>query len=146
MSRRVRCTLALFGSLCLLARAPGLSQVSEAAWTDRVHAKGTFTAGTVSPATALQCTVPSLGSVRFTWTAPVGGVTRTGYSWTLTGASNNSGTLAASATTVTVSVSLVTLGSSTFRVRATAAGGWTSTAATGTVNAVSALLVNCSVP
>lgn len=90
-----------------------------------------------------------LGQAKFSWTAPAaGGMTRTGYNWTLTGAHSDSGTLLASATTVTVGVSLVTLGTSTFtlRARGSAASGWLSTPVTGRVRALSSTFVDCSVP
>lgn len=121
-------------------------QSTLAAWTDTEYATGSLQAGTVSPPTNLQCTAGLATPPTFTWTLPVGGLTRTGFTWSLSGAFTGGGTLGASATSVTVPGGLLGLGTGTFRLVANGPGGWTSTAVTGTVGMLTALLYSCSVP
>ena len=143
--------LAGAGAVCLVVGAPQLARPTLASWKNSEFAKMTLTAKTVNPPTALACTTTGLilGKAKFSWTEPAaGGMTRTGYTWTLGGASTDSGTLMPDATTVTVGVSLLTLGTSTFTLRAkgSTASGWTSTAVTGRVRALTAAAVDCLVP
>lgn len=151
MRRRLRGALAVLGALCLLVAALRLSGPTLASWKNSEYGTGAFTGAAANPPRNLSCTTDgvSLGQVKFSWSAPTAvGSTHTGYSWTVTGASSSSGTVGKAVTTVTVSVSLLTLGTSTFRVRTTvtAGGAWNSTTTSGTIRAVSSVLVTCSVP
>ncbi|MGW5559413.1 hypothetical protein ACWER9_19595 [Micromonospora sp. NPDC003944] len=132
----------------LLAGAVVLAppQSTLAAWTDTEYGTGSLQAGTVSPPTNLQCTAGLSTPPTFTWTLPVGGLTRSGFTWSLSGGFTGGGTLGASATSVTVPGGLLGIGTGTFRLVANGPGGWTSTAVTGTVGMVTALLYSCSVP
>jgi len=117
-----------------------------AAWTDTERAtSATLTAGRVTAVSTMSCTTP-LGGPRFSWTAPTGGLTRTGYRWTVTGGLSGSGTLGANATNVQVSSGLLGIGTGTFSLYAVGPGGWESVAKTGTVSFVTAILFSCSVP
>lgn len=118
-----------------------------AGWNDQEYAQGTLTAGVVLPAVNLQCTAGNLAPVVFSWVNPTGGVTRSAYAWTLTGATNSSGTLGPTVTTISFS-GLLSIGTSQFSLRAVGPVGsnWTSTAVTGTATAISIVLTSCSVP
>ncbi|HEU5224136.1 MAG TPA: hypothetical protein VFU07_10745 [Candidatus Lumbricidophila sp.] len=127
----------------------------EAAWLDAETATGSYTAGTVSPVTSMTCTAGLLQPVTFNWTAPVGGLTRTGYRWTVTGGLNGSGTLAANATSLQLSTGLLGLGSGTFSLFAvydTDGAGpvhWESLVKTGSLTFATVVLdvvSSCSVP
>ncbi|GIJ27310.1 hypothetical protein Vqi01_24720 [Micromonospora qiuiae] len=58
-------------------------------------------ARTVNPPTNLQCTAGLLDPPTFTWDLPVGGLTRSGFTWHLSGPFFGGGTLGPNATTVT---------------------------------------------
>lgn len=144
--RRLGAVAALAGALCLATAPPA---TTEAAWADAEVASGALTAGTVTPVTQMTCTAGVLQPVTFTWTAPAGGLTRTGYRWTVTGGLSGSGTLAASATSVSLTRGLLGLGSGTFSLYAVGPGGWESVAKTGTLGFVTVVLdvvSSCSVP
>jgi hypothetical protein len=120
-----------------------------ASWTDGAHAHGSLTAGTVAPPTGLQCSAGYQADVTFFWTAPAGGLTITGYRWTLTGGVSGSGTLPATAASIDLPLSTfgTGTGSGTFTLAAEGPGTWTSTSALGTVGASGApLSTTCSVP
>lgn len=138
-ARRGAAALALVGvlSAATLAASP-----TEAAWVDReVAGDTTLRAGTVNPPTGLRCTGGLLQPVTFTWTAPAaGGLSRTEYRWAVTGNLSGSGTLGASATSITLtSLAILSVGSGTFSLYAVGPGGWESTAATGSLFAVSVI-------
>ncbi|WP_146145340.1 hypothetical protein [Microbacterium timonense] len=144
--RRVAAVVALAGALCLVATPPA---ATEAAWADAENAGGAFTAGTVTPVTQMSCTSGLLQPVTFTWTAPSGGLTRTGYRWTVTGGLTGNGTLAADATSVSLTRGLLGLGSGTFSLYAVGPGGWESVVKTGSLGFVTVVLdvvSSCSVP
>lgn len=133
------------GLLGLAVLAASGIPATEAAWRDSVRARGTFSAGTVAPPTGLTCQGSALtGLVSFTWTAPVGGVARTGYSWSMTGVVTRSGTLAAGATSLVQTVPLVTLGTGTVTVRATGPETWTSTSVSRSFLVVTGGIISCS--
>jgi hypothetical protein len=117
-----------------------------AGWTDSEYTRGSLQAGTVSPPTNLRCTAGVLTPPTFTWDLPTGGLTRSGYTWSLSGGFSGGGTLAANATSVTVPGALLTIGSGTFTLTATGPGGWTSTPVTGSLGMLTAVLYTCSVP
>lgn len=117
-----------------------------ASWSDTEYTRGSFTTGSVSAPTNLQCSAGLLSPPHFTWTAPVGGLTRSGYTWSLSGAFTGGGTLGATATDVTVSGGLLSIGSGTFHLYANGPGGWKSTEVTGSLGIVTGLLYFCSVP
>ncbi len=123
---------------------------TDAAWSDtEVGTSSQLSAGTVAPVTQMTCTAGLLQPVTYSWTAPAGGLARTGYRWTVTGALSGSGTLAPTATSVTLSTGLLGLGSGTFSLYAVGPGGWQSTAKTGTLTfatVVLDVLSSCSVP
>ncbi|MEW2429646.1 hypothetical protein AB0877_16675 [Micromonospora sp. NPDC047644] len=134
--------LVLAGTAVVLAPP----QSTLAAWTDTEYGRGSLQAGTVNPPTNLQCTAGVLTPPTFTWTLPVGGLTRSGFTWSLSGGFSGGGTLGASATSVTVPGGLLGLGTGTFSLVANGPGGWTSTPVTGTVGMLTAVLYSCSVP
>ncbi|MCX5117144.1 hypothetical protein OG992_08120 [Micromonospora sp. NBC_00362] len=121
-------------------------QSTLAAWTDTEYGRGSLQAGTVNPPTNLQCTAGLLTPPTFTWTLPVGGLTRSGFTWSLSGGFTGGGTLGPSATSITLSGALLSIGSGTFNLVANGPGGWTSTPVTGTVSMLTAVLYSCSVP
>ncbi len=122
-------------------------QPTLASWADAEYAaSGTLTAGTVSPPTTLQCTAGLLSPPHLTWTLPVGGLTRTGFIWSLSGAFSGGGTLSAATTSLTITGGLLGIGSGTFHLVATEAGGWKSTEVTATVGELTGLIYTCSVP
>ncbi|MEU1752809.1 hypothetical protein ABZ436_09170 [Micromonospora matsumotoense] len=133
--------LSLWGTLVL----PAPPRLTLAAWTTTEYARGSLTAGTVSPPTNLRCTAGALTPPTFTWDPPVGGLTRSGFAWSLTGFSG-SGTLGPTATSVTIPGALLAIGSGTFSLSASGPGGWTSTQVTGSVGMLTAVLYFCSVP
>ena len=136
--------VALAGVLCLASLAPAST---DAAWTDKeVGSSGTVTAGTVAPVTAMTCTDGLLAPITFRWTAPAGGLTRTGYRWVVSGSWSLNGTLAANATSQQFASGLLSLGSGTFSLYAVGPGGWESLVKTGSMSYLTGLVTGCSVP
>lgn len=149
MNRRRRAGAAgvmLAAVLCAGSLAP---LETDAAWVDaEVGTSSSLTAGTVSPVVTMSC-APGLGllaPVTFSWTATVGGLTRTEYRWTVTGGLSGSGVLAANATSVTLGSTLLGLGTGTFSLYALGPSPWESAPKTGTITFVTGLLSSCSVP
>ncbi|UOQ87598.1 hypothetical protein MUN74_09715 [Agromyces endophyticus] len=127
----------------------GSAQQTEAAWNDGEAANGAFASGSVTAVTQMTCTAGLLQPVTFNWTAPTGGLARTGYRWTVTGGLTGSGTLAAGATSVQLTNGLLGIGSGTFSLYAVGPGGWQSAAKTGSLSfttVVLDVLSSCSVP
>lgn len=120
-------SLVLAGVLCAGALAPG---PTEATWVDaEVGTSASLAAGEVLSATSLDCDGGLLQQATFSWTAPSGGLTRTGYRWTVTVNGNlvGSGTLGPGATQVApVLNGLLTLGQGTFSLYSVGPGGWES--------------------
>lgn len=144
-ARRVGAAVMLAGVLCAASLAPART---EAAWTDReIASEATLRAGTVMPVTNMTCATGLLilAPVTFSWSAPVGGLARTSYRWTVTGSLNGSGVLAANATSVSLSSGLLGLGTGTFSLFAVGPGGWESPPKTGTLTFLTGLLSSCSV-
>lgn len=136
--------VALAGVLCLASLAPAST---EAAWTDtEVGSSGTVTAGTVTPVTAMTCSAGLASPITFSWTAPTGGLTPTGYRWVVSGSWSLSGTLPANATSQSFANGLLAIGSGTFSLYAVGPGGWESPVKTGSMSILTALLTGCSVP
>jgi hypothetical protein len=135
--------------LLVIAGTLALAQTQQtlASWTDSEHTTGSFAAGSVSPPTSLACTAGLLTNVTFTWGAPAGGLTPSGYTWTVTGAFSDSGST--TTTSATLHSGLLAIGTATFSLVATV-GGWTSTPVTGTVHVLGVLGIplstSCSVP
>lgn len=136
--------------LLVIASTLALTQTPQtlASWTDSEHTTGSFTAGSLSPPTSLACTAGILTNVTFTWGAPAGGLTPSGYTWTVTGAFSDGGSTPT--TSATLHSGLLAIGTATFSLVATV-GGWTSeTPVTGTVHVFGALGIplttNCHVP
>jgi hypothetical protein len=135
--------------LLVIASTLALAQDQQtlASWTDSEHTTGSFTAGSLSPPTSLACTDGLLTNVTFTWSAPAGGLTPSGYTWTVTGAFSGSGST--TTTSATLWSGLLAIGTATFSLRATS-GGWTSnTPVTGTVHVIGVLVpvsTVCHVP
>ncbi|MGV9976061.1 hypothetical protein ACWDUH_00085 [Micromonospora wenchangensis] len=121
-------------------------QAAVASWSGSEYGTDTFRAGTVNPPTNLRCTAGLLAPPTFTWDLPVGGLTRSAFTWSLSGPFSGGGTLAANATTVTVPGPLLAIGSGTFQLSATGPGGWTSSQVTGSVGMLTTVLYFCSVP
>ena len=149
MNRRRRAgvaTLVLAGVLCAGALAP---VETEAAWVDaEVGTSSSLAAGSVSPVVTMNC-APGLGilaPVTFTWSAPVGGLTRASYRWTVTGGLTGADVLTANATSLSLSSGLLGIGTGTFSLYAVGPGGWESAPKTGTVSFLTGLLSSCSVP
>lgn len=97
----------------------------------------------------MSCSAGLLQPVTFTWTAPPGGLGRTGYRWTVAGGLSGSGTLPANATSVVLSTGLLGIGSGTFALYAVGPGGWESSAKTGSLSFLTVVLdvvSSCSVP
>ena len=136
--------------LLVIAGTLALAQTQQtlASWTDSEHTTGSFAAGSLSPPTSLHCTAGLLTNVKFTWGAPAGGLTPSGYTWTVTGDFSDNGSTTTTSATLH-SNHLLTIGTATFSLVATV-GGWTSTPVTGTVHVTGALGIplytNCSVP
>lgn len=144
--RRLGAVLALVGVLCLGAAHP---TPTEAAWVGAEVGTGAVAAGNVAPVTQMTCTAGLLQPVIYSWTAPTGGTPRTGYRWTVTGAVNGSGTLPASATSVSLSTGVLGIGSGSFSLVALSTDSWQSTAKTGSLSfahVVLDVLSTCSVP
>lgn len=138
MSRRHLIGLAVLVTAVAITAAPPRQTL--ASWSDAEHATAALTAGTVEAPTALHCTAGLLSDVTFTWTAPVGGAPRTGYTWVLTGLAFGSGTLAANATSVTLPAGILNvIATSTFTLYANGTGTWTSSSLTGYVTITGAL-------
>ena len=142
---RVRLVMTLV-AVVIGAVALGTATPSGASWTQTHYHNVTVTTPTVTPVTVMSCTAGALSPVTFNWTAPVGGLTRTGYSYTVTGTITDSGTLAAGATSKQFTSGLLGIGSGTFSLVATTASGWTSVPKTGTLSFLTAILSSCSVP
>ncbi|WKU03377.1 hypothetical protein [Micromonospora sp. HUAS LYJ1] len=121
-------------------------QAAMASWTGTEYGTDTFRAGTVNPPINLRCTAGLLSPPTFTWDLPVGGLTRSAFTWSLSGAFSGGGTLAANATTVTIPGPLLAIGTGTLHLSATGPGGWTSSQVTGSVGMLTAVLYFCSVP
>ena len=137
-------TNAVIAAMLLLAVVPAASS-SDAAWADReIATSSSLSAGSVAPVPVMTCT-SGIGAVTFNWTAPTGGLARSGYRWTVTGAFTASGTLAANATSVQLTSGLLGIGTGTFSLYAVHASGWESAPKSGTVSFLTALLSNCSV-
>ena len=149
MNRRGRAVAAgmvLAAVVCAGALAP---VETDAAWVDaEVGTSSGLAAGTVSPVVTMSCApgVGILAPVTFSWSAPGGGLSRTGYRWTVTGALSGSSTLAANATSVSLGSGLLGIGTGTFSLYAVGPGGWESTPKTGTLSFLTGLLSSCSVP
>lgn len=132
--------------------AAGLSApiATDAAWVDaEVAASGTLSAVTVASPGAVRCVQSGLLVAAIVgWDAAPTGGNITGYRWTLVGAANRSGTLPATATSVTLTPSLVELGSSVFTLYAVGPGGWeraaTNTATIGFVSVALGLTSSCA--
>lgn len=150
LRHRVLAAIAGAGVLTLLGHPA--AQPVEAAWVDLEHSTGAFTAGTVSPVTAMTCTAGALAPVTFNWTAPVGGLTRTGYRAVVSGGFSREDLLAANTTSMQYTSGLLGLGTGTFSLYAVhdpdGAGPvhWESVVKTGTFGFVTSLLSSCSVP
>ncbi|QOC92152.1 hypothetical protein [Micromonospora craniellae] len=136
-------TAALALTFAVAVLAPPQSTL--AAWTDTEYGRGSLQARTVSPPRNLQCSAGVLTPPTFTWTLPASGLTRSGFTWSLSGGFTDGGTLGP-ATSVTVPGALLGIGSGTFRLVANGPGGWTSTPVTGTLGMLTAVLYTCSVP
>lgn len=128
-------------------------QPTLASWTTPQYASGSLTAGTVAAPTVLHCSGGLLTNLTFRWTAPVGGLSRSGYTWTVTPnglGPSGSGSAPSSATSVTVPSNILAIGTGTFSITATGPGGWNSTPVTGSVTVIGALGVpvstSCTVP
>lgn len=148
--RRLRAKVVPITLATLIAgvSAIGAPTPTVAAWGSNEHSTVTLTAGSVSPVDSMMCTAGLLQPVRFTWSPPTGGLTRTGYRWTVTGGLSGSGTLAANSTTITLDSGLG-LGTGTFALFAQGSGGWESPAATGSLSLIRVVLnlnSTCSVP
>ncbi|MHA7306637.1 hypothetical protein ACX80E_15580 [Arthrobacter sp. TMN-49] len=128
-------------------------QQTLASWSTPQYVSGSLTAGTVATPTALQCSGGLLTNLTFTWTAPVGGLPRSGYTWTVIPnvlGPSGSGSAPSSATSVTVPSNILSIGTGTFSITATGPGGWSSTPVTGTITVIGALGIpastSCTVP
>ncbi|TSE14761.1 hypothetical protein B1A87_001265 [Arthrobacter sp. KBS0703] len=146
MKRRHLAVTGLLACAAALAAAP--PQPTTAAWAFPEYASGSFEAGTVLPPTWVSCVRNGVGTFIFTWANPVGGVPRTGYEWTLSrGTQVISGptTESATATSLTVTAGLVSLGDTTLTLTATGPGQWTSPSITGSISSVLILGTSCSV-
>lgn len=144
--RRLRvATIALASVLCLAVATP---VSTEAAWTDTEVGRSTsLAAGTVNPVITMTCSAGLLSPITFTWTAPAaGGLTRTGYRWTVSGSWTLTGTLSATATSEQFASGLLAVGSGTFSLYAVGPGGWESLVKTGSMSYLTGLATGCSVP
>jgi len=140
----VAAALALAGILGVAALQP---TPTEAAWVGaEVGTSSSLQAGTVAPVTQMTCTAGLTQPVVFTWTAPAGGLARTGYKWTVSGVLVGNGTLTEGATSVSLSSGLLGIGSGTFSLYAVGPGGWESAVKTGSLSFTTGLLSTCSVP
>jgi len=142
--RPVATLIALVGVLSLLAWTP---EPTDASWADTETARGSVASGTVQPPTGLRCTGSGLlQPIGLAWTAPATGLAVSGYAWTVTGGLASSGTLPATATSLTLTSALLGVGSGTFTIRAQGPGGWVSAPRTATVSFTTGLISACSVP
>ena len=142
MKRQRLAVVGLFTIGAALVVAP--PEPTTAAWTLPQQMKGTFEAGTVMPPTSFRCVKDGLISeVTFKWTAPVGGLERTAYEWTLTPPGSSQPIKQAprgpAETDLTVPAGLLVLGESQVSLVAKGPGGWTSTSVTGKFSAASIL-------
>lgn len=147
--RRARAALSAMALVSLVLAGTAASAPTAAAWTDTERSTGSFGAGAVAPVVTMSCSAGLLQPVTFTWTAPTGGLGRTGYRWTVTGGLSGSGTLPANATSVVLSTGLLGIGSGTFSLYAVGPGGWESSAKTGSLTFLTVVLdvvSSCSVP
>lgn len=153
MRRRHLAVTGLLACAAALAAAP--PQPTTAAWASPEYASGSFEAGRVLAPVSFRCGNDGAGTdVTFDWTAPVGGLTRTAYDWTLTSPGSNQPSvqtpLPAGATSLTVKSGLLALGESRVSLVARGPGGWASTPVTGRFTAAAVLgiplLSTCSVP
>jgi hypothetical protein len=145
-------TICLMGIIGTVSFSP---QAAGASWTDSGYAKATYGALVVNPPTLLHCSSGLLKPVKFTWTPPLVptvlnlGVAITGYRWRLlSGASVvATGALGSTATSVSLSVGLVTLGTYDFSLVATGPGAWESEPPLmGTASFLTSVLTDCSPP
>lgn len=149
MKRRYVVIIAL--ALAVVAGVPHPQQTL-ASWTAPQYASGPLTAGTVAAPTALQCSGGLLTNLTFSWTAPVGGLPRSGYAWTVTPnglGPSGSGSAPSSATSVTLPSNILAIGTGAFSITATGPGGWSSTPVTGTVTVIGVVVpvsTSCTVP
>ncbi len=145
--------LALLAGLGLVGGALAVSapaQPTLAAWADAEFGRAGLTAGEVAPAQNLSCNKPLLVSrLDFSWSNPSGGLTRQQYRWEFydpgllgIGPPTRTGTLAASATSVQVPVSLLSAGTGHFRLFAVGPGGW-ETGVQHTYTVTTGLLIAC---
>ncbi|MCO1340133.1 hypothetical protein BJH93_14745 [Kocuria polaris] len=146
--------LALLAGLGLAAGALAVSvpaQPTLAAWADAEFGRGNLAAGEVLRAQNLSCNKPALLSrLDFSWTNPTGGLTRQQYRWEfynpgvlgIGAGPTSTGTLAASATSVQVPVSLLSAGTGHFRLYAVGPGGWES-GVQHTYTVTTGLLISC---
>lgn len=144
MKHRYRVILAL-----TLAGAAGVlhPQQTLASWSTPQYVSSSLTAGTVAKPTALQCSAGLLTKLSFSWTAPVGGLPRSGYTWTVVPnglGPSGSGSALSSASSVTVPSNILAIGTGTFSITASGLGGWNSIPVTGTVTVIGALGVPIS--
>lgn len=147
--RRGAGSVIVIAAAVLALTAPPAPAPTLASWTDSEYGTGSLTAGTVSPPTNLHCTAGLLQPARFFWDLPSGGVTRTGFHWTVTGGLSGSGDLGPTVTTVELNSGLIGLGSGTFTLYAQGPGQWQSTTVSGSLSLIKIILdVNstCSVP
>lgn len=123
---------------------------TDAAWVDAEAASSaTLSAITVTSPGAVRCVqsgllVPAVVG----WDAAPTGGNIAGYRWTLVGAANRSGTLPATATSVSLSPSFIEVGSSVFTLYAVGPGGWeraaTNTATIGFLSVAIGLTSSCA--
>ena len=117
---------------------------TDAAWTDAENARGSFTAGSVTPVSNLTCS-GGIGSISISWTAPAaGGLTRSGYRWAVVGGINGTGTLAVNATSMSLNGGILGIGSGVYSLYAVGPGGWESLAATANVGFLTGLVSSCT--
>lgn len=125
--------------------------MTDAAWSDTENASSSVSALTVASPGAVRCLQSGLlVPATLGWNAAPAGGNVTGYRWTLVGSSNRSGTLAATATSVTLNANAVELGTSTFTLYAVGPGGWervaTNTATVGFISIALGVTSSCSTP
>lgn len=141
--------LAAAGAMALALAPPAV--VTDAAWSDREFASSSVSALTVASPGAVRCVQSGLlVPATLGWNAAPAGGNVTGYRWTLVGSSNRSGTLAATATSITLNANAVELGTSTFTLYAVGPGGWervaTNTATVGFISIALGVTSSCSTP
>ncbi|SDQ64019.1 hypothetical protein [Microbacterium sp. cf332] len=136
---------------CVAAGWLAAPAVTDAAWADREVAAGALSAVTVTSPGAVRCVQSGLAVPAIVgWNAAPTGGNIAGYRWTLAGASNRSGTLPASATSLTLTANTIELGSSTFTLYAVGPGGWeraaTTSATVGFISIAVGVTSSCTVP